>query len=70
MVGCEHLPLYLSGSGRASQEIAISRSCQQALLGMHNGGLVTVYGVDPQEPGSRDVDQKQSGKAGNDSSCF
>ena len=24
MVGCEHLPLYLSGSGRASQETAVS----------------------------------------------
>jgi hypothetical protein len=24
LVGCEHLPLYFSGSGRASQEIAIS----------------------------------------------
>ena len=28
MVGCEHLPLYLSGSGRASQETTISGSCQ------------------------------------------
>jgi hypothetical protein len=36
MVGCESLPLYLSGSGRASQETAITRSCQQALLGIHN----------------------------------
>jgi hypothetical protein len=36
VVGCEHLPLYLSGSGRASQETAISGSCQQALLGIHN----------------------------------
>jgi hypothetical protein len=36
MVGWEHLPLYLSGSGRASQETAISGSCQQALLGIHN----------------------------------
>jgi hypothetical protein len=36
-VGCEHLPLYLSGSGRASQETAISGSCQQALLGIRNG---------------------------------
>ena len=32
MVGCKHLPLYLSGSGRASQETAISGFCQQALL--------------------------------------
>ena len=36
MVGCKHLPLYMSGSGRASQETAISVSCQQALLGIHN----------------------------------
>ena len=27
MVGCEHPPLYLSGSGRASQETAVSGSC-------------------------------------------
>ena len=34
---CEHLPLYLSGCGRASQETAISGSClQQALLGICN----------------------------------
>ena len=32
----EHLPLYLSGSGRTSQEIAISGSCQQILLGICN----------------------------------
>ena len=38
---CKHLPLYLSGSGRASQETALSGSCQYAL------GLVTVYGMDP-----------------------
>ena len=36
MVGCKYLPLYLSGSGRASQETAIPSSCQQALLGIHN----------------------------------
>jgi hypothetical protein len=36
MVGCEHPPLYLSGSGRASQETAISGSCQHALLGIHS----------------------------------
>jgi hypothetical protein len=36
MVGCEHPPLYLSGSGRASQETAVSGSCQQALLGISN----------------------------------
>jgi hypothetical protein len=31
MVGWEHLPLYLSGSGRASQETAISGFHQHAL---------------------------------------
>ena len=36
MVGCEHPPLYLSGSGRASQEAAISGYCQHAFLGIHN----------------------------------
>jgi hypothetical protein len=36
MVGCDHLPLCLSGSARASQETAISGSCQQALLGIHS----------------------------------
>jgi hypothetical protein len=35
MVGWEHSPLYLSGTGRASQEAAISGSCQQALVGIH-----------------------------------
>jgi hypothetical protein len=35
MVGCKHLPLYLSGSGRASQKTAITGSCQQSLLGIH-----------------------------------
>ena len=34
MVGFEHL-LYLSGSGRVSQETAISGSWKQALLGIH-----------------------------------
>jgi hypothetical protein len=43
MVGCLHLPLYLSGSGRASQQTAISDSCQQALVGIHNS--VTVWGL-------------------------
>ena len=33
---CGHPPLYLSGSGRASQETALSGSFQQALLGIHN----------------------------------
>ena len=36
MVGCELSPLYLSGSGRASQDTAVSGSCQQAFLGMHS----------------------------------
>ena len=36
IIGCEHPPLCLSGSFTASQETAISRSCQHALLGMHN----------------------------------
>jgi hypothetical protein len=36
MVGCEHPPLYLAGSGRASQETAITGSCQQALLRILN----------------------------------
>ena len=36
MVGCKYPSLYLSGFGKASQEIAISRFCQQALLGIHN----------------------------------
>jgi hypothetical protein len=36
MISYKHPPLYLSGSGRASQERAISGSCQQALLGIHN----------------------------------
>jgi hypothetical protein len=34
MVAYEHLPLYLSGCGRVSQETAISGSCQQTLLGI------------------------------------
>jgi hypothetical protein len=33
---CEHSPLYLPGTGRASQETAISGSCQQALVGICN----------------------------------
>ena len=36
MVGIEHQPLYLSGSGRASQDTAISGFFQQTLLGIHN----------------------------------
>jgi hypothetical protein len=57
MVGCEESPLYLSGPGRASQKTAISGSCQQGLVGIHNSiivGLVTVYGMDPQEGQSLD----------------
>ena len=34
MDDCEHPLLYLPGTGRASQETAISGSCQQALLGI------------------------------------
>jgi hypothetical protein len=40
MVGCEHPHLFQSGSGRASQETAISGSCQQALLGISNSDWV------------------------------
>jgi hypothetical protein len=40
MFGCEHPPLYLPVSGRASQETFISGSCQHALLGIHNSVLV------------------------------
>jgi len=36
MVDCKHLPLYLSGTDRASQKLAISGSCQHAHLGIHN----------------------------------
>ena len=36
MVDFEGLPLYLSGSGRASQGTKISGSCQWALFGIHN----------------------------------
>jgi hypothetical protein len=36
MVGCEHPSLYMSGSGRVSQETVISGSCQQALVAIHN----------------------------------
>jgi hypothetical protein len=49
MVGWEHLPLCLSGSGRASQETDRSGFCQHALLGIQNsvwdGWL---YEMDPQ----------------------
>jgi hypothetical protein len=36
MVGCDHLPLYLPGTGRASQETTTTGFCQQALVGIHN----------------------------------
>jgi hypothetical protein len=36
MDDCEYQILYLSGTGKASQEAAISGSCQQALVGIHN----------------------------------
>jgi hypothetical protein len=47
MAGCEHPHLYLSGTGRASQETAISGFCQQAYLGIHNSVWVCeLYGMD------------------------
>ena len=36
MDDCEHPLLYLPGTGRASQETALSGSCQQALVGICN----------------------------------
>ena len=36
MVAWEHLPLYLSDSGKASQETTVSGSFQYALLGIHH----------------------------------
>jgi hypothetical protein len=36
MVGCKLLLLYLSGTSKASQETALSGSCQQELLGICN----------------------------------
>jgi hypothetical protein len=36
MVDCEHLYLYWSGSCITSQDTAVSGSCQQALLSIHN----------------------------------
>jgi hypothetical protein len=41
LVGCAHLHLYWSGSGKASQKTAVSSSCQQALLG--NSSSVWVW---------------------------
>ena len=40
MVRCEHPSLYLSGSGQASQETAISGFHEQALPGIHSNILV------------------------------
>jgi hypothetical protein len=42
---CEHPLLYLPGTAIASEEIAISGSCQQNLSGICNSvlGLVVVY---------------------------
>jgi hypothetical protein len=40
MDGCEHPLLYLSGTGKASQKTALSGSCQQALVGIHNSVCV------------------------------
>jgi hypothetical protein len=50
MDGCKHPFLYLSGTDRASQDTAISGSCQQALIGIHNSVWVwwLFYGMDPQ----------------------
>jgi hypothetical protein len=42
MVGYEHLPLYMSGSGRASQGTAIPGSCQQSFLA---SAIVSGFGV-------------------------
>jgi hypothetical protein len=36
IVGWEHPPLYLSGSGRASQQTTISGFLQHVLPGIHN----------------------------------
>jgi hypothetical protein len=45
---CEHPLLYLPGTGKASQEIAISGSCQEYLADICNSVmvLVVVYGMD------------------------
>jgi hypothetical protein len=47
---CEHPLLYLPGNGIASQETAISGSCQQNFTGICNIVWVwwLVYGMDPQ----------------------
>ena len=45
----EHPLLYLPGTGIASQELAVSGSCQQNLAGICNSVWVwvVVYGMDP-----------------------
>jgi hypothetical protein len=47
---CENLLLYLPDTGIASQETAISGSCQQNFAGIYNSVwyFVAVYGMDPQ----------------------
>jgi hypothetical protein len=40
VIGCDTPHQYWSGSGRTSQEIAVSGFCQQALLGIINSALV------------------------------
>ena len=50
MVGCEHPPLYLSGSGRDSQETAVIRLLSSCTFRLPQWclGLVIVYGMDLQ----------------------
>ena len=43
MDGCEHPPLYLLGSGRASQETAISGSCQLLIPALRRKGQADLY---------------------------
>jgi hypothetical protein len=52
MGGCEHLPLYLSGSGRASQERAIQGSCQEALTSISDSVCIggCIWDGSPGEP--------------------
>jgi hypothetical protein len=54
MVSCKYPPLYMSGSGRASKETAVSGSCQQALLGIHNNVWVIGCKMDTQVEQSLD----------------
>ena len=42
MVVWDHRPLHWSGTGRASQETAISGYCQQVLVGIHNSVWVII----------------------------